>query len=61
MSELQKHEIPLKPAMVEFLNDIAKTYGLDDAGKAMRCLVNYARDNPDKRDDIFSEIRCLDC
>ena len=32
-----------------------------DIGKAVRCLVNYARENPDRRDDIFGEIRCLDC
>jgi hypothetical protein len=36
-------------------------YGLADVGKAVRCLVNYARENPDRLDDIFGEIRCLDC
>ncbi len=61
MSELQTQQIPLKPAMMEFLADVAKTYGLDDTGKAIRCLINYARENPDKRDEIFSEVRCLDC
>ena len=41
--------------------DTAEKYGLADSGKAVRCLVNYARENPDKLDDIFGEIRCLDC
>ena len=36
-------------------------YGLTDVGKAVRCLVNYARENPERLDDIFGEIRCLDC
>jgi len=26
--------------------------------KAVRCLVNYARENPDKSKDIFDAIRC---
>jgi hypothetical protein len=61
MSDLQMREIQLKPAMIEFLNEMAKTHGLEDCGKAIRCLVNYARENPDRRDEIFAEIRCLDC
>jgi hypothetical protein len=61
MSELQPHEIPLKAGMVDFLEDVVKTYKLSDQGKAMRCLINYARENADKRDEIFSEVRCIDC
>ena len=61
MSDLQSRDIPLKPGMVEFLEDIVKAYSLPDAGKAVRCLINYARENPDKRDEIFSEVRCVDC
>jgi hypothetical protein len=30
-------------------------------GKAIRCLINYARENPDKHAEIFDDIRCLDC
>ncbi|MGH9202538.1 MAG: hypothetical protein ACRD2A_15040 [Vicinamibacterales bacterium] len=61
MSELSSHEIQLKPGMVEFLDNVVKTYNLPDSGKALRCLINYARENPDKRDEIFSEVRCVDC
>lgn len=32
-----------------------------DIGKAIRCLINYARENPDKHEDNFAEVRCLDC
>jgi hypothetical protein len=61
MSEMETRQIPLKPAMAEYLDEVTRAYKLDDAGKAIRCLVNYARENPDKRDEIFGEMRCLDC
>ena len=61
MSEMETRPVPLKPAMVEYLDEVTKAYKLDDAGKAIRCLVNYARENPGKRDEIFGEMRCLDC
>ena len=61
MSDLQNRQVPLKPGMVEFLEDVVKTSNLPDSGKAVRCLINYARENPDKRDEIFSEVRCVDC
>ena len=61
MSDLQTHEFQLKPGQSEFLEQSAKQFNLDDAGKALRCLINYARENPDKTRDIFSEVRCLDC
>lgn len=47
--------------MVQFLAEVSKTYHLDNAGKAIRCLVNYAREHPDKHAEIFGEVRCLDC
>jgi hypothetical protein len=61
MSDKQSHPVELKPAMVQFLKEVSKTHHLDDAGKAIRCLVNYARENPDKHAEIFGEMRCLDC
>jgi uncharacterized protein (DUF1800 family) len=61
MSDMETRPVSLKPAMVQYLDEVTKAYQLEDAGKAIRCLVNYARENPDKRDEIFSEMRCLDC
>jgi hypothetical protein len=46
---------------VAFLQQMADAYGLPDIGKAVRCLVNYARENPDKQEAIFNEVRCMDC
>ena len=61
MKDLQSHSIELSTDMVDYLRKAADTYGLPDLGKAVRCLVNYARDNPEKRDEIFNEVRCVDC
>jgi hypothetical protein len=61
MSDKQTTSVDLKPGMAEFLAEVTKTYKLDDAGKAVRCLVNYARENPDKLDEIFAEVRCTNC
>lgn len=61
MKDLTPHQIELESEKVQFLQEMSTKYGLADIGKAVRCLVNYARENPDRLDDIFSEIRCLDC
>jgi len=54
-------QVQLDSAMVEYLEEVTKKYSLSDTGKAVRCLINYARENPDRRDEIFDEIRCLGC
>jgi hypothetical protein len=61
MKDAQPHAIEMTSDMVEFLKAAAKEHGLDDIGKAVRCLVNYARENPDKGSEIFGDVRCLDC
>jgi hypothetical protein len=55
------YPVDLEPAKVEFLQQMVSAHGLADIGKAMRCLVNYARENPDRQEEIFAEVRCLDC
>ena len=61
MKDAKAHSIELDSAKVQFLEQVASSYGLADVGKAVRCLINYARENPDKHDEIFSEIRCTEC
>ena len=61
MKDYQPRPIELDSEMVEYLEKAAKQYGLTDMGKAVRCLVNYAREHPDKQDEIFDEIRCVGC
>ena len=53
--------IPLEAAKVEFLEQMVAAHGLSDIGKAVRCLVDYARENPDRQALIFGEVRCIDC
>ena len=62
MSAMENRQIQLKPDQIAYLDEAAKAFGLPDAGKALRILINYARENPDKRDEIFSDIHCTgDC
>ena len=51
----------LDKVMQDFLAQMAEEYSLKDESKALRCLINYARDNPEQLDDIFKRTRCLDC
>jgi hypothetical protein len=53
--------IDLKAGQREFLDEVVRQYALPDVAKAVRCLVNYAREHPDARAAMFDEVRCLDC
>jgi hypothetical protein len=61
MKDATSYPIELETGKVEFLQEMAEKHGLPDMGKAIRCLINYARENPDKHAEIFDEVRCLDC
>ena len=61
MKDSQPRQIDLDAAMVAYLEEMAKKCSLPDTGKAVRCLINYARENPDKSNEIFDEVRCLEC
>lgn len=62
MSVMQSREVQLKPDQVAYLDEAVKAFELPDTGKALRILINYARENPDKRNEIFGDIHCTgDC
>ena len=61
MSVKQSCAVELQPSMLAFLEEIAKKYQLRDTGKALRCLLNFAREKPELHDAIFQQIRCRDC
>ena len=61
MKDVVSQTVELETEKVDFLKEMVETYGLPDSAKAIRCLINYARENPDKREAIFAEVRCLDC
>jgi len=57
-NDKKPYTVELDPQKVEFLEAMAKKYGLPDMGKAMRSLVDHARENPALEESIFTEIRC---
>ena len=62
MSAMENRQIQLKADQIAYLDEAVKAFGIDDAGKAIRILINYARENPDKRNAIFGDIHCTgDC
>ena len=61
MKDAKAYSIELESEKVQFLEQMASKHGLGDIGKAVRCLVNYARENPGQEQSIFAEVRCLDC
>jgi len=61
MSAFENRQIELKPDQIAYLDEAVKAFGIENAGKAVRILINYARENPEKRDEIFGEVRCADC
>jgi hypothetical protein len=61
MKDLASQPIELAGDQQRFLQEMADKHGLPDVGKAIRCLVNYARENPERHDEIFGDVRCLDC
>jgi hypothetical protein len=59
--DARAYPIELESEKVEFLEQMVQQHGLADVGKAVRCLINYAREHTDKHADIFDEVRCADC
>ena len=56
-----EHLIELNDSQIAWLRTMADKHGLPDESKAVRCLINYLREQPDLEDDAFSDIRCFDC
>jgi len=47
MKDARVCSIELESDKVAFLEQMAAAHGLPDIGKAVRCLINYAREHPD--------------
>lgn len=61
MKDARQCPIELESDKIAFLEQMASSYGLPDVGKVVRCLINYARENPDQHERIFNEVRCTNC
>ena len=58
MKEKTSQSIPMELAKLHFLEQMVNTHGLSDI---VRCLIDYARANPEQQASIFGEVRCPDC
>ncbi|MBC22532.1 MAG: hypothetical protein CMJ32_01265 [Phycisphaerae bacterium] len=61
MPNNDEHPIELNQSHVEWLDEMVQSHGLPDRSKAIRCLLNFARERTDLESEIFDEIRCPDC
>lgn len=61
MKDKQSYSFELEPAKVAFLQQMADEHGLPDAGKAVRCLIDHAREHPEAQAEIFGAVHCVDC
>lgn len=55
------YSFELEKDMMEFIEQMTAKHNLPDVSKTMRCMVNYAREVETAQEDIFAEIRCLNC
>ncbi|HSR69107.1 MAG TPA: hypothetical protein VLU25_14320 [Acidobacteriota bacterium] len=61
MSENIEYSVELKEDQYEWLREMTEEHGLIDESKAVRCLIDFAREKSDLESDIFEEIRCMNC
>ena len=61
MKDEKALELVIGSDKLAFLEQMTKKYELPDVSKAVRILIDHARENPSMQDSIFNELRCLDC
>jgi hypothetical protein len=57
----EQYTVQLKPRQYQYLQEMARKYGLPDVSKALRCLIDFAIESPQQEKDIFQTVRCKDC
>jgi aspartyl/asparaginyl-tRNA synthetase len=53
-------KLEIEADQLEWLREMAKTYSLPDASKALRVVLDYAMSDADE-EDIFMSMRCRRC
>ena len=61
MSENVSTSLELKADQLAWLREMTAKHSLPDESKALRCLINFAREKTSLEAAIFEEIRCPDC
>ncbi|MBY0585875.1 hypothetical protein K2X85_01800 [bacterium] len=61
MSPKRNESLELYEDDIAYLKEMVVKYNLADIGKAVRCLVNHAKEKAEQEKDIFDTIRCHHC
>jgi hypothetical protein len=61
MKDKVPYTFELDTPKIAWLEEMVSKYDLPDAGKALRILIDHARENPTLESAIFSDIHCVDC
>lgn len=61
MKDKVPYTIELDTPKIAYLEEMVAKYGLADPGKALRILIDHARENPTLESAIFTDIHCVDC
>ena len=56
-----EYTFQIKQHQLDYLEAMCAKHGHPDISKTLRCLVNFAKDEPAQEDGIFKEMRCLEC
>ena len=54
-------QLSLKEDQIAYLDQISQKYSIPDSGKAIRCLIDFARAESSQERQIFEVVRCLGC
>lgn len=58
---IEEYSIELKESQHAYLQEMIEKYGIEDLSKAVRILVDYAREEADLETKIWEDERCLHC
>ena len=61
MSKKQSIEVELTDKQIEYIDEMVERFMLPYRSKAIRCLINFPREETSEEERVFGEIRCLDC
>jgi hypothetical protein len=61
MSDKQTLTVELTTGQTDYLKAMVTEFALPDEGKAIRCLINFARTEPKQAESIFGQVRCIEC
>ncbi|QDT99677.1 hypothetical protein [Gimesia aquarii] len=61
MSENVAVTLELKQSQIDYLDQMVQKHSLPDRSKVLRCLINFAIDESQNEESIYSKTRCNHC